>query len=118
MVRRWRRIFRRRSVGRLVSMEQKWCDGFLSASEMGEITLAVEKAEAGSQGEIVPMIVRSSIRPSYLPLLIQLVFVCLILMSTCVVVAFVGISFIQHRFFLWGILGAILLSFPVSRWMA
>lgn len=82
-----------------------WIHSFIDASGLEQIEKSVQEAEVHTQGEIVPMIVRSSSTKRHLPLQIflMLTILCLIFL----------------KFFTWPILFlGILLSALASPWIA
>ncbi len=91
-----------------------WAEKFMTSEEIQAVSAAVEKAEALTSGEIVPMIVRRSSTTAHVPWMITLVLLLIFLVFEIPDAQFLGRT---HSHWLLLVLAGVsfLLSYPLSR---
>jgi putative membrane protein len=91
----------------------RWSGAFISPSEIHAVVQAVKAAESGTQGEIVPMIVKRSSSLGHLSL--QIFTLCCLL--ACFLFFILDFTMLTDER-AWITMGAIVLSWPLSEWLA
>lgn len=104
MVRRRRRFQWRRRLGKLVKMFPKNIQDYLSPQDIREISEAVQKAEAKTSGEIVPVIVRRSSSVGHVPMILTLI---LLLLTVACEFPWKDKLFATPWLWLWPVLGVV-----------
>jgi putative membrane protein len=67
-----------RALGKMMTQARtEWIEKYLSAKDIDEITKAVQSAEEGTAGDIVPMVVRRSAAVRHVPVVLSLIFTLL-----------------------------------------
>ena len=86
----------------MVMIKQKWVAKYLTEKQIADISKAVEQAELGTGGDIVPMIVRRSSAVRHVPVVLCLSFALI----------FFGIEFLGLN----GLYFSDLLPFLLGHW--
>ncbi len=90
-----------------------WLDGYLSKEEVHQVSHAVSQAEKHTQGEIVPIIVRSST-----PVYLLRYFIFLILFVFLCFVEFIEMQKFPHSGFVWFMLPILIFFWWISKYLS